>query len=220
MSAKGQWTTGSGQPAVRSWQLAAATKGSAARRLIMSPTLKWTLRICLSTIAVTVALLAIGGTLVQAQNPMLLRWDKAAPFPEPEEELYGVEAGGKMYVIGGFSENGKAAPAMVYEYDATADRWTKKKPIPVPVHHQAQTEYNGKIYVFGGCQRPLSGPGMGGWEPVDNSWEYTPATDTWRALAPMPGKRCSTVAEEDGGKIYVIGGAAIMEDSVETPLLR
>ena len=184
----------------------------------MSPTLTWTPRIVLSTLVITVALLATGGTLVQAQNPMMLRWDKAAPFPEPEEELYGVEAGGKMYVIGGFSENGKPAPAMVYEYDAAADRWTKKKPIPVPVHHQAQTEYNGKIYVFGGCQRPLSGPGMGGWEPVDNTWEYTPATDTWRALAPMPVKRCSAVAEEVGGKIYVIGGATIMENSGETAL--
>ena len=107
---------------------------------------------------------------------------------------------------------------MVYEYDQAADRWTKKKPIPVPVHHQAQTEYNGKIYVFGGCQRPLSGPGMNGWEPVDNAWEYDPAADAWRALAPMPIKRCSAVAEEVGGKIYVIGGATIMENSGETAL--
>ena len=90
---------------------------------------------------------------------------------------------------------------MVYEYDPAADRWTKKKPIPVAVHHQAQTEYNGKIYVFGGCMRPLSGPGANGWEPVDIAWEYDPAADAWRALAPMPGKRCAAAAEEVGGKI-------------------
>src|SRR5262245_61514074 len=46
--------------------------------------------------SLTLTLLALGVTLVHAQNPMLLRWDKAAPFPEPEEELYGVAAGGKM----------------------------------------------------------------------------------------------------------------------------
>src|SRR4030095_6253605 len=45
-----------------------------------------------------------------------------------------------------------------------------------------------------------------------------PRTDTWRALAPMPIKRCSAVAEEVGGKIYVIGGATIMENSGETAL--
>ena len=156
-------------------------------------------------------------TRVLAQNPAS-RWAKAAPFPEPEEELYGTEAGGKMYVIGGFGANGRPAPAMVYEYDPSADRWTKKKPIPVAVHHQAQTEHNGKIYVFGGCMRPLSGPGANGWEPVDNAWEYDPAADAWRALAPMPVKRCAAVAEEVGGKIYVIGGATVMENSGETAL--
>jgi N-acetylneuraminic acid mutarotase len=162
-------------------------------------------------------LVVAAGALLHAQDPTL-RWSRAAPFPEPEEELYGTEAGGKMYVIGGFGGAGRAAPAMVYEYDAAADRWTKKTPIPVPVHHQAQAEYNGKIYVFGGCTRPLSGPGTGGWEPVDNSWEYDPATDRWRPLAPMPIKRCAAVAEEVDGKLYVIGGATIMENSGETAL--
>jgi hypothetical protein len=28
-------------------------------------------------------------------------WKKAAPFPEPDEELYGVAVNGKLYVIGG-----------------------------------------------------------------------------------------------------------------------
>lgn len=181
----------------------------------MPATLRWTRRIVMPALLIAVAA-GIGATLIQAQGP--LRWTKAAPFPEPEEELYGVEAGGKMYVIGGFGANGRPAPAMVYEYDPAGDRWTKKKPIPVAVHHQAQTEYNGKIYVFGGCMRPLSGPGANGWEPVDNAWEYDPAADAWRALAPMPGKRCAAAAEEVGGKIYVIGGAAIMENSGETAL--
>jgi hypothetical protein len=29
-------------------------------------------------------------------------WKKAAPFPEPDEELYGVAVNGKLYVIGGW----------------------------------------------------------------------------------------------------------------------
>ena len=190
-------------------RLASLARGKATSR---------TVRAAVASLAIVLAVFAIGVALVHAQNPMLLRWDKAAPFPEPEEELYGIAAGGKMYVIGGFSENGKAAPGMVYEWDPAADKWTKKKPIPVPVHHQAQAEYNGKIYIFGGCQRPLSGPGMGGWQPVDNSWEYDPRTDAWRALAPMPIRRCSAVAEQVGGKMYVIGGATIMENSGEAAL--
>jgi hypothetical protein len=71
-----------------------------------------------------------------------------------------------------------------------------EKGLPVAVHHQAQTVMNGKIYIFGGCQRPVSGAGVNGWAPVDNAWEYDPAADTYKALAPMPGKRCSAIAEK------------------------
>ena len=180
-------------------------------------TARRTLSAVAAGLGLLVSIVGMGQARLFAQDPTL-RWAKAAPFPEPEEELYGVAAGGRMYVIGGFGSNGRPAPAMVYEYDATADRWTKKKPIPVPVHHQAQTEYNGKIYVFGGCMRPLTGAGAGGWEPVDNAWEYDPAADSWKALAPMPGRRCAAIAEQVAGKIYVIGGATVMENSGETAM--
>jgi N-acetylneuraminic acid mutarotase len=120
-----------------------------------------------------------------------------------------------MYVIGGYGATGQAAPAMVWEYDPGPDKWTRKKNLPVAVHHQAQTVMNGKIYFFGGCQRPLSGAGVNGWAPVDNSWEYDPVADTYKALAPMPGKRCSAIAESVGGKIYVIGGVTTMDNTTD-----
>ena len=183
---------------------------------VMSRMPGWTVR-AVSFVVLLAMVTAASAVLVHAQDPTL-RWTRGAPFPEPEEELYGITANGKMYVIGGFGSNGKPAPGMVYEYDETGDRFTKKKPIPVPVHHQAQATLNGKIYVFGGCQRPLTGPGANGWEPVDNSWEYDPAADSWKPLAPMPGKRCSAIAEVVAGKIYVIGGAALMENSGETAI--
>src|SRR5258705_9476719 len=173
------------------------------------------------SIAALTVVTALGAATMQvvlrAQNSTQ-GWVKAAPSPEPEEELYGVSVNGKMYVIGGFASNGKPAAAMVYEYDPGPDKWTKKKSIPGPVHHEAQTVLNGKIYIFGGCQRPLTGPGAGGWAPVDNAWEYDPAADTYKALAPMPGKRCSAIAENVGGKIYVIGGATTMDNTNDTAM--
>src|SRR5439155_14310321 len=106
-----------------------------------------------SITAAVVAVIAfsVGTTQVvlRAQNPSL-RWVKAAPFPEPEEELYGVSVNGKMYVIGGFASNGKPAAAMVYEYDPGPVKWTKKKSIPLPVHHQSKTVLNCKMYIFYG----------------------------------------------------------------------
>ncbi len=131
------------------------------------------------------------------------KWVKLAPFPDPAEELFGVAAGGKMYVMGGLAPGWKPR-GLVYEYDSAANKWSKKKPMARSSHHVAITELNGKIYAFGGFVPPQSGPPA--WVPIDNVWEYDPAADSWKELAPMPTKRGSPVAAVVGGKIYVIGG--------------
>ena len=145
-------------------------------------------------------------------------WKKGAPFPEPDEELYGVTANGKLYVVGGW-DDGKAG-GVTYEYNPATDKWTKKQSMPRPAHHAALAAANGKIYVMGGFVPPSDTalPLGAAWQPIDNAWEYDPAADSWRALAPMPMKRCSAVAAEVSGKIYVIGGATLMENSGETAL--
>jgi N-acetylneuraminic acid mutarotase len=150
--------------------------------------------------------------VVQAQGPDGLRWVKAAPFPEPEEELYGAVANNKLYVIGGFGYMPFGnPPGLVYEYDPGPDKWTKRKDIPLHVHHQAQAVVNNKIYIFGGCKR-----GIGGDDAVDNAWEYDPAADTYKALAPIPGRRCSAVADAVNGRIYLIGGIEPFENGKGT----
>ena len=140
-------------------------------------------------------------------------WKKGAPFPEPDEELYGVAVNGKLYVIGGWGE-GKARGAN-YEYDPATDKWTKKTSMPRPAHHAALAASNGKIYVCGGFVAPEKSPLPIGaaWQPIDDVWEYDPAADSWKALAPLPGKRGAAVAVEAFGKIYVIGGATTVEGS-------
>ena len=87
-----------------------------------------------------------------AQKMPTSPWKKAAPFAEPDEELYGVAVNGKMYVIGGWGD-GKARGAN-YEYDPATDKWTKKKSMPRPAHHAALASYKGKIYVSGGFIPP------------------------------------------------------------------
>ena len=151
-----------------------------------------------------VILMTLGLLTAEAHAQAAGKWVKLAPFPEPAEELFGVAAGGKMYVIGGLAPGWKPR-GLVYEYDPAADKWTKKKPMALSSHHVAVTELNGKIYAFGGFVPPQSGPPA--WIPIDNAWEYDPAADSWKALASMPTKRGSPVAAVVGGKIYVIGGA-------------
>jgi N-acetylneuraminic acid mutarotase len=151
-------------------------------------------------------------TAALAQMP-INPWKKAAPFPEPDEELYGVALNSKMYVIGGWDE-GKAA-GLNYEYDPATDKWTQKKGMPRSAHHAALAAANGKIYVIGGFVPPqnIQIPTGGAWEPIADVWEYDPGADSWKSLAPMPTKRGAAVAVEVGGKIYTIGGATTVEGS-------
>jgi N-acetylneuraminic acid mutarotase len=160
--------------------------------------------------ATTASLLLAAAVLAQMPTSP---WKKGAPFPEPDEELYGVACNGKMYVIGGWGE-GKARGAN-YAYDPATDKWTKKKSMPRPAHHAALASYKGKIYVSGGFVAPANTqiPTGGAWQPIEDVWEYDTAADSWKALAPMPTKRGAAIAAEVGGKIYVIGGATTMEGS-------
>ncbi len=140
-------------------------------------------------------------------------WKKAAPFPEPDEELYSAVLDGKMYVIGGWGE-GKAR-GVNYEYDPATEAWTKKTPMPRPTHHAALAAYNGKIYACGGFVPPEKSPLPIGaaWQPTDDMWEYDPTADSWKALAPLPTKLGSAVAVEAFGKIHLIGGVTTVEGS-------
>lgn len=141
------------------------------------------------------------------------KWSVLAPFPDPSEELYGIGAGGKLYVFGGLAPEW-TPKALVYEYDPASNKWTKKKNMPLASHHVALAELNGKIYVMGGFTKPVTGPTA--WVPIDNAWEYDPANDSWKALAPLPTRRGSPNAAAVGGKIYVIGGAGLNPGGKET----
>jgi N-acetylneuraminic acid mutarotase len=154
---------------------------------------------------------APGPTAPTAASP----WVNLAPFPNPSEEVLGATAGGKLYVFAGLAPGWKPK-AMVQEFDPAANAWTQKKPMPFPSHHVAFASLNDKIYAFGGFTLPEAGPPA--WEPINNAWEYDPAADSWKALAPMPTKRGAAAATALNGKLYVIGGATMMPGSNETSI--
>src|SRR5262245_20851183 len=139
-------------------------------------------------------------TAPTAMNP----WVNLAPFPTPSEEVLGATANDKLYVFAGLAPGWKPK-AMVQEFDPASNSWAQKKPMPLPSHHVAFATLDNKIYAFGGFKLPDSGPP--GWEPIANAWEYDPAADTWKELAPMPAKRGAAAAGVVNGKIYVVGGA-------------
>src|SRR6202140_4874862 len=146
---------------------------------------------------------------VAPRNAPQGKWIRLAPFPQATGELLAAAISGKIYAAQGLLPGFKPA-GLVYEYDPAGDAWTQKKPMPHPVHHAAVTVSNGKMYLFGGFDLPASGPP--GWNPVNDAWEYDPATDGRRSLAAMPTPRGGGVAAVVGGKVYVIGGAGPVPD--------
>ncbi len=159
------------------------------------------------------AMLALAGTpWLGAQSG----WTMAVPLPTPMGEIEGAVVGNGLYVLAGLNPaTGRPIGAM-YVFDTSTNAWSTRNSMPMPSHHIMTATLNGKIYVFGGFASPKD---FAAWQPINNSWEYDPATDRWKALAPLPTPRGAGQAVEFGGKIYVIGGVhANVPGNPTTPL--
>ena len=134
------------------------------------------------------------------------QWKMAAPLPIAIGEIEAATVNGKLYVLSGLNNQpGVVTPAgHNWVYDPATNAWTDRKSMPVPAHHIMVATLNDKIYVFGGFVRP---PSFVAWQPINRAFEYDPAADTWKELAPMPTPRGAGQAVQVNGKIYVIGGA-------------
>jgi N-acetylneuraminic acid mutarotase len=145
----------------------------------------------------------------QVQTPGA--WRTVAPLPGGgvDEIEYGTVLNGRLYMIGGLQ--GSFAPlGRVYEYDAASNHWARKHDMPRALHHVMPVSLNGKIYVFGGFANMPEKPG---YVPTADAWEYSPDTDAWRALAPMPTPRGAGGAVAVEGRIFVLGGAGMRPPS-------
>jgi N-acetylneuraminic acid mutarotase len=145
---------------------------------------------------------------------------KFAPLSEPAEEYWSATANGKFYLFGGSPVRmpGKVVlPGRVIEYDPATDTFTSKKQMPRPSEHMTIAESGDKIYLFGGLSTEHPGETTPGNFYLKDSWEYDPANDSWKALAPMPEPRQAGAAVAVNGKIYVIGGDGLLPGAANPP---
>jgi len=122
-------------------------------------------------------------------------WTSMTPMPTARGELGVAVANGKIYAIGGLSDD--LPVNNNEEYNPVTNQWTEKMPMPTARSGVAIAVYNNKIYVIGGTV----GNGY-----IGNNEVYDPATNTWETKASMPTPRTDLTASIVNDKIYLIGG--------------
>jgi|tagenome__1003787_1003787.scaffolds.fasta_scaffold20970690_3 N-acetylneuraminic acid mutarotase len=128
-------------------------------------------------------------------------WSLKAPLPAALNEVGVAVADGKVHVLGG-SVLGFTGPYH-QEYDPATDKWRARSALPRSLDHLGTAVLNGKIYAVGGF--------VGGGVHKDGqntAFEYDPALDSWRILAPLKAGRGSVGVVALDGKIHAIGGRA------------
>ena len=125
-------------------------------------------------------------------------WTTKTDMPTARSYLSASVVDGKIYVIGGLSNQSIALPT-VEMYDPATNTWEQKTDMPTARMNLSTCVVDGKIYAMGGL------PGTEGlaYSTVE---EYDPATDTWTRKADMPTAKNGFGACVFDNKIYTMGG--------------
>jgi hypothetical protein len=125
-------------------------------------------------------------------------WRKGAPMAVPRTEVAAAALGGRVYVAGGFTGNGRAS-AVVEAYDTKADRWSRIADLPEPRHHPALAAADGRLWLIGGYDDEG--------EPRSTVWSWSPDRPGWNAGPALPSPRGALAAAVVHDRVHAIGGA-------------
>lgn len=135
-------------------------------------------------------------------HPASDEWETLPPMPTGRDHLAAAAIGGRIHAVTGRS--GGALRAAHEAYDLASGEWITLAPIPTPRGGIAAAVAEGRLLVFGGEGNPADPAGI-----FDETEEYDPLTDAWRALAPMPQGRHGIGAGVAGGLIVIPGGGPV-----------
>jgi N-acetylneuraminic acid mutarotase len=128
-------------------------------------------------------------------------WTAKEPMSTKRHHLVAEAVDGKVYALGGRTATGRYVGTNT-AYNPATDNWTAREPMPTARSGLGSAVLNGKLYAFGG-----DGSGsVAGTPCLSANEEYDPATDTWRAMAPMMTSRHGTDGAVVDGAVYVPGG--------------
>jgi N-acetylneuraminic acid mutarotase len=126
-------------------------------------------------------------------------WTAAEPQGAPlaRHECAFIEAGDKLYLIGGRGEK----PVNVY--DPKTNAWSEAAAPPLEIHHFQPVELGGKIYVLGAFTGKYPHE-----TPIENVLIFDPKANAWTTGPEIPASRrrgAAGVTVHDG-TIYMVAG--------------
>jgi N-acetylneuraminic acid mutarotase len=152
----------------------------------------------------------------EVYDPATNHWETKREMPTPRNhEAIGAVAG-KIYVIGGRIGNANVANMLssptdvVEEYDPSTDRWRAMTKMPTARSGHGWGTYQGMIYVLGGELRDYH------MDAIFRDMEaFTPATNEWFRLQPMPMARHGVNVAVLGNRLHAIGGHVAFDGTGE-----
>lgn len=130
------------------------------------------------------------------RRPEAKAWRMHPPAPTERTEVAAAAADGRIFVIGGFTEQG--APSAVVEiFDIVAERWERGPDLPHAVDHAMAAAVGGRVFLFGG--NAAGGASSAAFELVGERWVRLPD---------MPEPRSAGGAAVLDGKVVVAGGVS------------
>lgn len=135
---------------------------------------------------------------VEVYDPSTDVWTNKSPMPIATELCSATSLDGKIYVVGGFSNNYSTNKVEVY--DPQSDSWTTKNNFPYSLRSLQVVTINNKIYAIGGAK-------SGDSDLSNKVLEYNSTTDTWTEKRSMSTARADHSVVVSNGKVIVAGGA-------------
>jgi non-specific serine/threonine protein kinase len=129
------------------------------------------------------------------------KWRQIADAPSKRQYAAATEVGGRVWLLGGISED-ETATADTAAYDRALNNWTLGPKLPKPLHHVMAVTYKGEAVVLGGF--------VPGAELTSGQSDLVFALrgDKWEPLPRLKHPRAAAAAAVVGDKIIVVGGQA------------
>ncbi|MCA9140059.1 MAG: tandem-95 repeat protein [Planctomycetales bacterium] len=158
------------------------------------------------------AIRLVGGDSAAATDSPVLTsgasaWSLGIAIDTQRTDLGAVRSGGSVILFGGTGNNEGSSEALSYDY-RLGDSQDLDQMNDIRFDHGFASDASGRAYAIGGIGVLADGEI---WASVER---YSPTSDSWTAIAPLPQPLHGLSATGDGnGHVFVFGGSSTIDDS-------